>query len=252
MACCCCQGPGICCHEGVCSPGVSACECQQNGHTFIEGRTCSGYYINNCANQPLAAVSPCDPCPAGCVCTLCDQCTPRQTVNVTLIDTVDAASVMNGDFVLNLSIQQCGIYAFQYSDPRPPQLYDCSPWLINYPQGPPNWTLRYNTPGPSIIVRNRLTGFEFYGGIRAYGMRSPEQFASLTSGQIRSCCLSYPALCGLKSIEGGVAGYREFSFPERPSWVPLDWNVPLNWFCEGVSFDTGAFNDDGILFRVYG
>lgn len=114
MACCCCQGPGVCCQGTNCSSGISACECQQQGGNFKQGRECGQADLCCCPGQICTQVDLCAPCgcprgPSPCGCKL------KSSVNVTLNFLYGGAEVYrpyfepamqagSGTFALNLLV----------------------------------------------------------------------------------------------------------------------------------------------------
>lgn len=82
MACCCCQGSGICCQGATCS-SVNACACQQQGGTFQQGRTCQEVKVCGCSGQQAYEIGICETCPQGCQSTICS-CSVHKTMNVSI------------------------------------------------------------------------------------------------------------------------------------------------------------------------
>jgi hypothetical protein len=140
MACCCCDGPGVCCQGTTCT-SVGSCQCQQNGGTFKAGRTCQQADICCCPGQLCTQVDLCGPCdcirkPSPCGCRL------KSQINLTINFTYggeelyrqyfeNAMQAASGAFTLNLVMISGGscIFTYQYlqnkdglEDPLAPQI----------------------------------------------------------------------------------------------------------------------------------
>lgn len=98
MACCCCQGPGICCNGTDCS-SVNACECGANGGTFRKGAslTCNPVICQDGQGNQTIANNPCA-CTGTNVCNL--GCMPRPSVQVQM--TSGVAPELNATRTLQL------------------------------------------------------------------------------------------------------------------------------------------------------
>jgi hypothetical protein len=80
MACCCCDGPGVCCQGTTCT-SVNSCECQQTGGAFKKGRQCSESVVCRCSGGTTSRISVCETCPPGCTTTVCS-CDVHRSINI--------------------------------------------------------------------------------------------------------------------------------------------------------------------------
>jgi len=133
MACCCCDGPGVCCQGTTCT-SVNSCQCQENGGTFKAGRTCQQSNVCTCPGQPDTQVSVCEACPPGCTTRVCGcMVHPSITVNISNVvlerlpitglpnnagcESIEAyKDFAEGEYILNLTRVQAAPFG-QYCAP---------------------------------------------------------------------------------------------------------------------------------------
>lgn len=121
MACCCCQGPGICCNGTECS-SVNACECGANGGTFRKGATlaCNPTVCQDSQGNKTIVTNPCA-CTNTTVCVLPG--TPRTSINVEILwpAHVSPPQAATGQKTLTLSEYVAGEFRYVWTGaPKPP------------------------------------------------------------------------------------------------------------------------------------
>ena len=129
MACCCCDGPGVCCQGTTCT-SVSSCECQQNGGTFRPNTTCSAAGAcclpdGTCVEQNACGCAAaggtykgdCASCRTDNLCGAGRPGTPCGTqAAVTVSGCVGAAACLNGTYILDRTFRTQAIDGCEFTD----------------------------------------------------------------------------------------------------------------------------------------